>query len=211
MKKLVAYSSVAHMGYVTIGVFSFTLQGLQGAMFQMISHGVVSAALFLCVGVLYDRMHTRSIAAYGGVTNVMPRFAVLFMVMMLGSVGLPGTSGFVGEFLSLTGLFRANTVMPCNDAFTYSQTAALLATTGLVLGAAYMLWLYRRVMYGEVANSEVAALKDADKREVFALGLLAIAVLWLGINATALLDFTHSPLSFTLSQIAPHATCGPMP
>lgn len=211
MKKLIAYSSVAHMGFVTIGLFSFTLQGLQGAMFQMISHGVVSAALFLCVGVLYDRMHTRSIAAYGGVTNVMPRFAVLFMVMMLGSVGLPGTSGFVGEFLSLAGLFRANTVMPCNAAFTYSQTAALLATTGLVLGAAYMLWLYRRVMYGEVANSEVAALKDADKREVFALGVLAVVVLWLGINATALLDFTHSPLGFTLSQIAPHTTCGPMP
>lgn len=210
MKKLIAYSSVAHMGFVTIGLFSFNMIGVQGAMFQMISHGVVSAALFLCVGVLYDRMHTRMIAAYGGVTNIMPRFAVFFMIMMLGSVGLPGTSGFVGEFLSLSGLFRASTVVPpesCVSYFQYSQTAALLATTGLVLGAAYMLWLYRRVMYGEIANTEVAALKDIGGREIIALGALAIVVLWLGVNATALLDFTSPPLHDMLKTLIQHNLC----
>ena len=142
MKKLIAYSSVAHMGFVTIGVFTLTMQGLQGGIFQMISHGIVSAALFLCVGVIYDRMHTREIDAYGGLVDRMPLYAFCFMVFTLANVGLPGTSGFVGEFLSLTGAFRVNTWV------------AFLATTGVILSAAYALWLYRRVDLRQAGEGE---------------------------------------------------------
>ena len=145
MKKLIAYSSVAHMGFVTMGLFSMNAQGIQGAMFQMVSHGLVSGALFLCVGVIYDRMHTREIAAYGGLVNRMPLYAVAFLIFTMANVGLPGTSGFVGEFLTLLGAFRANTWV------------AFFATTGVILSAAYALWLYRRVVYGELDKPALQA------------------------------------------------------
>lgn len=215
MKKLIAYSSVAHMGFVTLALFSFNQLGLQAAMFQMISHGLVSGALFLCVGVLYDRMHTRQIAAYGGVVNVMPRFAVLFLFMTLASVGLPGTSGFVGEFLTLAGLFEASrcalpTAEAFTEAFAWSQTVAMIAATALVLGAAYMLWLYRKVMYGDVANAEVAALKDIDAGEMMALLVLAAAVLWLGVHADSLLQFLDFNLAHYNALMTHRALCQTM-
>src|SRR4028119_133270 len=151
MKKLFAYSSVAHMGFVTMGLFSLNSQGIQGAMFQMISHGLVSGALFLCVGVIYDRMHTRDIAAYGGLVNRMPLYAVAFMVFTMANVGLPGTSGFVGEFLSLVGAFRAN------------AWVAFFATTGVILSAAYALWLYRRVVFGAFTKPALQGIKDLNR------------------------------------------------
>ena len=169
MKKLIAYSSVAHMGFVTIGIFTVTPEGLQGAMIQMLSHGVVSAALFLCVGVVYDRLHTREIARYGGLVNNMPRYALAFMIFMLASVGLPGTSGFVGEFLSLIGAYQVNTWV------------AFLATTGLILGAAYMLYLYRRVVFGTITKDDVRAMLDLSPREVLIFAPMIAVVLWMGI------------------------------
>jgi NADH-quinone oxidoreductase subunit M len=168
MKKLIAYSSIAHMGFVTIGIFTMTQQGIQGAIFQMLSHGIVSAALFLCVGVVYDRLHSREIGDYGGVVKVMPRYAFVFMVMMLGSVGLPGTSGFIGEFLVLVGAFRVN------------NTVAFVAATGLILGAAYMLWLYRRVIFGTIHNKAVAAFEDLSWREMAIFAPLILMVFWMG-------------------------------
>lgn len=176
MKKMIAYSSVAHMGFVTMGIFTATPQGMDGAMFQMISHGIISAALFLCVGVVYDRLHTREIARYGGLVKNMPVYATLFMIFMLGSVGLPGTSGFVGEFLSLMGAFRANTWV------------ALFATTGVVLGAAYMLVLYRRVIFGEQKNPDAAAMPDVTGWERFYLIPLALMVIWLGVTPGFVMD-----------------------
>lgn len=181
MKKLIAYSSVAHMGFVTLGIFTFTQQGIEGAIFQMISHGVISGALFLCVGVLYDRMHTKEIAAYGGVANVIPQFAFIFMLFTMASVGLPATAGFVGEMLVLLGTFQV------------SQWAAMGAATGLILGAAYMLWLYRRVMFGEVANHEVEQLRDVSAREWLLFCPLIIAVLWLGIYPKPVLELVSPP------------------
>jgi NADH-quinone oxidoreductase subunit M len=169
MKKLIAYSSVAHMGFVTIGIFTFNLQGIEGAIMQMISHGLVSGALFLCVGVVYDRLHTREIARYGGVAEIMPKYALIFMIFTMASVGLPATSGFVGEFLVLLGAFKANTLV------------ATLATSGVVLGAAYMLWLYRRVMFGEVKNDEVRTMPDLSKRELTIFVPIILLVLWIGI------------------------------
>src|SRR5262245_36019532 len=148
MKKLIAYSSVGHMGFVTMGIFAATTQGIAGGIFQMISHGIVSAALFLCVGVVYDRMHTREIAAYGGLVNRMPLYAAAFMVFTLANVGLPGTTGFIGEFLTLIGTFRVNTWV------------ATLATTGIILSAAYALWLYRKVIFGALVKPSLAAIKD---------------------------------------------------
>jgi NADH-quinone oxidoreductase subunit M len=188
MKKLIAYSSVAHMGYVTLGIFSFTKQGIDGAIFQMISHGLVSGALFLCVGVLYDRMHTKSIAAYGGVANVMPHFAFVFMLFTMASVGLPATSGFVGELLVLVGAFQT------------LQWAAILAASGLILGAAYMLWLYRRVMYGAVANHEVEQLRDLSSREWLILAPLMVLVLLIGIYPKPVLSLIHAPVARVLEQ-----------
>ncbi len=176
MKKLIAYSSVAHMGFVTIGIFAANKQGVEGAIFQMLSHGVVSAALFLCVGVVYDRLHTREISRYGGLANNMPKYAFAFMIFMLASVGLPGTAGFVGEFLVLTGAFQANTWV------------ALLAATGVILGAAYMLYLYRRVVYGELTKPDVKAMLDLDTREVAILAPLVIAVMWMGVYPAPILD-----------------------
>ncbi len=174
MKKLIAYSSVAHMGFVTLGIFSFTQQGVEGAYFQMISHGVVSGALFLCVGVVYDRLHTREISQYGGVTNIMPYFAAFFMVFTMASAGLPATSGFVGEILVIVGVYQAAT------------WAAVGAATGLILGAAYMLLLYRRVMFGEVTNPEVAKMPDVSLRECLIFVPLIIMTLWLGIHPTSM-------------------------
>ncbi|NBX03273.1 MAG: NADH-quinone oxidoreductase subunit M [Alphaproteobacteria bacterium] len=169
MKKLIAYSSVAHMGFVTIGIFAFNVQGIEGALIQMISHGLVSGALFLCVGVLYDRLHTREINRYGGVVNVMPRYALIFMFFTMASVGLPSTSGFVGEFLVLLGAFKASTWL------------ALFATTGVVLGASYALLLYRRVVFGDITNDEVLTLKDVTPRELTLFIPVVLLVLWLGI------------------------------
>jgi len=180
MKKLIAYSSVAHMGFVTLGIFTLTEQGMEGAMFQMLSHGIVSAALFLCVGVVYERLHTRDIGRYGGVVNVMPRYATMFMIFMLASVGLPGTSGFVGEFLTLLGAFRVNT------------TVAVLAATGVVLGAAYMLYLYRAVVFGPLENDDVKRMPDLSAREIVMFLPLAFLVLWMGIYPSSALK-TISP------------------
>jgi NADH-quinone oxidoreductase subunit M len=169
MKKLIAYSSVAHMAIVTIGLFAFNRQGIEGAMIVMLSHGLVSAALFLCVGVIYDRLHTREIAAYGGVASVMPTYAVFFLLFTMASIGLPGTSGFVGEFLSLLGSYQVST------------WTALLCTTGIILGAAYSLYLYRRVAYGEIKSDEVRAMPDLTRRELWLLAPIAGVVLWMGV------------------------------
>ncbi len=176
MKKLIAYSSVAHMGFVTLGIFTATVAGIQGGIFQMISHGIISGALFLIVGVLYDRLHTREIARYGGLVKNMPKFAVMFMILMLGSVGLPGTSGFVGEFLSLLGAFQVNMLV------------ALLATTGVVLGAAYMLRLYRLTVFGEQKHQDAAAMPDLDKRELVLFVPLVALVIIIGIFPNLILD-----------------------
>ena len=190
MKKLIAYSSVAHMGFVTIGIFTLTEQGVAGAMFQMISHGLVSAALFFCVGIVYDRLHTRDISAYGGVAAVMPRYAVFFMFMMLASVGLPGTSGFVGEMLVLVGAWKA------------SSWVAFFTATGLVLGATYMLWLYRRVMFGKVVSAEVEAMERIGRREVLIFAPLTVLVLWFGVYPASLLDVMTSSILSVLDNAA---------
>lgn len=169
MKKLIAYSSVAHMAYVTLGIFSFNPQGMDGAMMVMLSHTFVASALFLCVGVVYDRLHTRDIVRYGGMAHNMPRYAMIFMVFMLASVGVPGTSGFVGEFLSLQGAYLAN------------SWYGLIGATGLVLGAAYMLWLYRRLFYGNLDKADVKAMPDLNAREYAMFIPLVILVLWIGV------------------------------
>ena len=176
MKKLIAYSSVAHMGFVTIGAFVMNMQGVQGSIFQMLSHGIVSAALFLCVGVVYDRMHTREIAAYGGLVHRMPRYAFTFLFFTLASVGLPGLSGFVGEFLVLLGAFKANTWV------------AFLAATGLILGAAYALWLYRKIVFGELTKDSLKGILDMNKREIAVFLPLVLLTLWMGIYPNSFLD-----------------------
>jgi NADH-quinone oxidoreductase subunit M len=176
IKKLIAYSSVAHMGFVTLGIFAGTRQGVEGAMFQMISHGVVSGALFLCVGVIYDRLHTREIARYGGLVHRMPAYATVFMVFTMASVGLPGTSGFVGEFLVLTGTFEAST------------WAAALASTGVILGAAYMLYLYRRVIFGKLVHADLQTMPDLSLREKLIFAPLIVGTLWLGIQPQPVLN-----------------------
>ena len=176
MKKMIAYSSVAHMGYVTLGIFSATTNGVEGAIFQMISHGLISGALFLCVGVIYDRMHTREISRYGGIVKNMPKYATLFMIFMLGSVGLPGTSGFVGEILVLMGAFQVDTAI------------GTLAASGLVLGATYMLWLYRQVIFGPAKNKDALKMSDVNTVEKIALVPLALMVLWLGVQPNFVLD-----------------------
>ena len=190
MKKLIAYSSVAHMGFVTIGIFTLTEQGIAGAMFQMISHGLVSAALFFCVGVVYDRLHTREISAYGGVVDAMPRYAAFFMFMMLASVGLPGTSGFVGEMLVLVGAWEV------------SHWVAIFAATGLILGACYMLWLYRRVVFGRAEKPEVLEMAGLDRREVLIFVPLTILVLWFGVYPSTLLDVMAYSVSDIMAQVA---------
>jgi NADH-quinone oxidoreductase subunit M len=176
MKKLIAYSSVAHMGFVTMGIFTMTRQGIDGAMFQMISHGLVSGALFLCVGVVYDRLHTREIAAYGGLVHPMPLYAFTFMVFTMANVGLPGTSGFVGEFLTLLGAFRSNTWV------------AFFATTGVILSAAYALWLYRKVIFGVIEKPALFAMPDMTNRELLTLAPLIILTVFFGVYPAPVLD-----------------------
>ncbi|TMH93304.1 MAG: NADH-quinone oxidoreductase subunit M [Betaproteobacteria bacterium] len=190
MKKLIAYSSISHMGFVTLGFFIFNAYGMEGGLVQMISHGFVSAALFLCVGVLYDRMHSRNIADYGGVVNTMPRFAALMMLFAMANCGLPATSGFVGEFMVIMGAMKFNFWI------------AFLAGTTLVFGAAYTLWMYKRVIFGEVANRHVAELTDANARELLVLGLLAIAVLWLGLYPAPFTEIMHASVNELLKHVA---------
>jgi len=180
IKKLIAYSSVAHMGFVTMGIFSGNAAGEQGALFQMISHGVISGALFLCVGVVYDRMHTREIAFYGGLTNRMPHYAFVFLLFTMGNVGLPGTSGFVGEILTMTGVYKAST------------WTAIVSATGVILSAMYALTLYRRVMYGEITNPELKTIKDLDAREILLFAPLIIMTLVLGIYPNLVFNLTAS-------------------
>jgi NADH-quinone oxidoreductase subunit M len=188
MKKLIAYSSVAHMGFVTMGIFAATTQGIAGGIFQMLSHGVVSGALFLSVGVVYDRMHTREIAAYGGLVNRMPLYAAAFMVFTLANVALPGTSGFIGELLTLIGTFKVNTWV------------ATLATTGTVLSAAYALWLYRKVIFGMLEKPRLAAIRDLDYREVITLGPLAVITIVLGIFPKPVLDLSAAAVTQLLTN-----------
>ena len=176
MKKLIAYSSVAHMGFVTMGLFSFTEQGIQGAIFQMVSHGIVSAALFLCVGVVYDRIHTRDIAAYGGLVNRMPRYAVAFLIFTMANVGLPGTSGFVGEFLTMLGTFRVN------------SWVALFATSGVILSAAYALYLYRRIVFGVLDKESLRHILDLSRREIVLLVPLIVLTIFYGLHPSPILD-----------------------
>jgi NADH-quinone oxidoreductase subunit M len=182
MKKLIAYSSVAHMGFVTMGIFAVTTQGVAGGIFQMISHGLVSGALFLCVGVVYDRVHTREIAAYGGLVNRMPLYAAVFMVFTLANVGLPGTSGFIGEFLTLIGTFRINTWV------------ATFATLGIILSAAYALWLYRKVIFGTLRPS-LAAIRDLGPREILIFAPLVILTIGFGIYPKPVLDMSAASVT----------------
>ncbi|MBB5713968.1 NADH-quinone oxidoreductase subunit M [Sphingomonas aerophila] len=189
MKKLIAYSSVAHMAIVTIGLFAFNRQGIEGAMIVMLSHGLVSGALFLCVGVIYDRLHTREIARYGGLSINMPRYAVFFLLFTMASIGLPGTSGFVGEFLSLMGTYRVST------------WAALVCTTGIILGAAYALYLYRRVAYGEIKSEEVRAMPDLTSRELWLLAPIAAVVLWMGVYPESFLAPMRQDVGRLLARI----------
>jgi len=201
MKKLIAYSSVAHMGFVTIGMFALNQQGIEGSVFQMLSHGVVSGALFLCVGVVYDRLHTREIARYGGLVKNMPKYAVVFLFMTMASVGLPGTAGFVGEFLVLMGVFRDNTWV------------AALAATGMVLGAAYALWLYRRVVYGKLTKPDVKAMFDITPREIAVFVPLIVVVLWMGVYPSSFLNVTSASVeqliqTYQTKLAASHAASG---
>tara|TARA_B100001146_G_scaffold4814_1_gene4345 strand:- start:2763 stop:4265 length:1503 start_codon:yes stop_codon:yes gene_type:complete len=169
MKKLIAYSSVAHMGFVTLGIFSLTKQGLEGSIIQMISHGLISAALFLCVGVVYDRFHSRMISSYGGLVNIMPKYSLVFIIFVLAALGLPGTSGFVGEFLVLVGVLQKNILV------------AILASLGVILAAAYMLWLYKRVIFGKITNSEIKIMSDLNKTEIYIFSSLAFLILFFGV------------------------------
>ena len=201
MKKLIAYSSVAHMGFVTIGIFSVTKQGLEGSIIQMMSHGLISAALFLCVGVVYDRYHSRMISSYGGLVNFMPKYAFVFMIFTLAALGLPGTSGFVGEFLVLIGVFQINIVV------------AVLASLGVILAAAYMLWLYRRVVFGRIASSEIKEMTDLNKTEMYIFASLVFLTLFFGvypeplfstidISVNNLIDKYQTDINFHLTQIS---------
>ncbi len=189
MKKLIAYSSVAHMGFVTMGLFAGNTQGLQGAVYQMVSHGLVSGALFLCVGVVYDRMHTRDIAAYGGLVHRMPRYAAAFMVFTLANVGLPGTSGFIGEFLTLIGAFQSN------------PWVAFFATTGVILSACYALYLYRRVIFGVLEKPNPAAIADLSGREIAILAPLFVLVLYYGVHPQPIIDASAASIDALLKGV----------
>jgi NADH-quinone oxidoreductase subunit M len=190
MKRLIAYSSISHMGFVTLGFFLFNALGVEGGLVQMISHGFVSAAMFLCVGVLYDRVHTRMISDYGGVVNTMPKFATLMMLFAMANSGLPATSGFVGEFMVIMGAMKANFWL------------AFVAATTMIWGAAYTLWMYKRVIFGGVANDHVSALKDLNVREVIVLGALAIAVLWMGVYPLPITNVMHASVTDLLHHVA---------
>ena len=189
MKKLIAYSSVAHMGYVTMGIFAMNEAGVQGAIFQMLSHGLISGALFLCVGVVYDRMHTREISAYGGLVNNMPKYAVAFLIFTMANVGLPGTSGFIGEFLTLFGIFQVNTWV------------ALIAATGVILSAAYALWLYRRVVFGALTKESLKGLFDLSGREKVVLYPLIILVIFYGVYPTPVFDVTTASVKALINNV----------
>jgi NADH-quinone oxidoreductase subunit M len=189
MKKLIAYSSIAHMGFVTLGFFIFNAYGMEGALVQMVSHGFVSAAMFLCVGVMYDRMHSRNIADYGGVVNTMPKFAALMMLFAMANCGLPATSGFVGEFMVILGAVKHNFWI------------GFLAATTLIFGAAYTLWMYKRVIFGAVANDRVAKLKDIGAREFLVLALLALAVLGMGLYPQPFTEVMHASVNDLLQHL----------
>ncbi|MEO1360436.1 MAG: NADH-quinone oxidoreductase subunit M, partial [Pseudomonadota bacterium] len=190
MKKLIAYSSVAHMGFVTLGIFSFTEIGVQGAIFQMLSHGLISGALFLIVGVVYDRMHTREISAYGGLVHRMPVYATLFMLFTMANVGLPGTSGFVGEILTMVGAFQANT------------WAAAGAALGVIFSAVYMLTLYRQTVFGQITNPDLETIEDVNTKELICLIPLAIGTILLGILPNLIFDITRESSLHALAQMA---------
>jgi NADH-quinone oxidoreductase subunit M len=196
MKKLIAYSSVAHMAFVTIGLFTFNRQGIEGALIVMLAHGLVSGALFLCVGVIYDRLHTREISRYGGLSNNMPYYALFFLLFTMASVGLPGTANFVGEFLALVGAYEAN------------SWVAFVATTGIILGAAYMLWLYRRVAYGAAAGEDAATMPDLTRREWIMLAPIAAATLWMGVYPESFLAPMRKDVGVLLARIADAAPAG---
>ncbi|MAW99626.1 MAG: NADH-quinone oxidoreductase subunit M, partial [Sphingomonas sp.] len=189
MKKLIAYSSVAHMAIVTIGLFAFNRQGIEGAMMIMLGHGLVSGALFLCVGVIYDRLHTREIDRYGGLAINMPRYAVFFLLFTMASIGLPGTSNFVGELLALMGTYQVST------------WTALLCTTGIILGAAYMLYLYRRVVFGDLIKDDVKAMPDLSMREIALLAPIAAVVLWMGVYPESFLAPMRQDVTILLQRI----------
>jgi NADH-quinone oxidoreductase subunit M len=193
MKKLIAYSSVAHMAFVTIGLFAFNRQGLEGSMIMMLSHGIVSGALFLCVGVIYDRLHTREISRYGGLANNMPRYALLFMLFTMASIGLPGTSGFVAEFLSLIGIYQISSI------------AAFGCTTGIILGAAYMLYLYRRIIFGALDKPDVMAMRDLSLREVALLAPMAAVILWMGVYPESFLRPIRGDIGLLLDRVEAQA------
>ncbi|MBI1620611.1 NADH-quinone oxidoreductase subunit M [Aquamicrobium zhengzhouense] len=189
IKKLIAYSSVAHMGYVTMGIFAMNVEGVQGAIFQMLSHGLISGALFLCVGVVYDRMHTRDIDAYGGLVNNMPKYAVVFLILTMANVGLPGTSGFVGEFLTLVGVFKVNTWV------------ALFAATGVILSAAYALWLYRRVVFGALTKENLKGLLDMSTREKVIIYPLVLLVIFFGVYPSPVFDVTTASVDALVNNV----------
>ena len=189
MKKLIAYSSVAHMGFVTMGIFAINQEGIQGALFQMLSHGLVSGALFLCVGVIYDRMHTREIAAYGGLVNNMPKYAVAFLIFTMANVGLPGTSGFIGEFLTMLGVFRVNTWV------------AFFAATGVILSAAYALWLYRRIIFGALTKDSLKTLLDLSPREKTILYPLIVLVIFFGVYPAPVFDATAQSVKALVTDV----------
>ena len=188
MKKLIAYSSVAHMGYVTLGIFTIQQQGIEGSIIQMISHGLVSAALFLCVGVVYDRMHSRLINTYGGIVNIIPKYSILFMLFTLAALGLPGTSGFVGEFLILMGAFKDNFLV------------AVIASLGVIIGAAYMLWLYKRVVFGKLINTDLKQMFDLNRSELFILSCLAVPTLFFGFYPDPLINTIEVSISDLIDQ-----------
>jgi NADH-quinone oxidoreductase subunit M len=196
MKKLIAYSSVAHMAIVTVGLFTFNQQGIEGAIIVMLSHGLVSGALFLCVGVIYDRLHTREISRYGGLSINMPKYALLFMLFTMASVGLPGTSGFVGEFLSLAGAYKVST------------WATLIATTGVIFGAGYMLYLYRRIAFGEQVNADAAAMPDMNVREMWLLAPIAAAVIWMGVYPETFLAPIRRDVATIVARVERAAPAG---
>jgi NADH-quinone oxidoreductase subunit M len=188
LKRLIAYSSVSHMGFVTLGIFALNTQGMEGGILQMINHGIVTGALFLSVGAIYDRTHTRQIADYGGVASVMPVYATMFMVFTFASIGLPATNGFIGEFLIILGGFAA------------SQLAGVLAATGIIIGAGYMLWLYQRVFFMET-NLKVAGLHDIDAREIMTLLPMVILIFWIGIYPDTFLGYRHASVSHLLERV----------
>ncbi len=188
MKKLIAYSSVAHMGYVTLGIFTLTKQGIEGSIFQMISHGLISAALFLCVGVVYDRLHSRLINSYGGLVTYLPKYSILFVIFALAALGLPGTTGFLGEFLVLVGSFQKNYLV------------AILATFGVVLGAAYMLWMTKRVIFGDIKNEQIKSLKDTNKLENLMLITLAFLIIFFGFYPAPLIETLNAPVDNLISN-----------